>query len=125
MVTRQEHLKKKLEGERDRLRKEISDLELQAPAYGQPEVGDAYGNHIADVATDTFEQEKTAALESHLRGTLSAVEDALHKIEAGTYGLCEICGAKISEARLEALPHARLCIDCKARQERETQRRRG
>lgn len=123
MVTQLESIKKRLEDERDRLRQEISHLERVGPTYGQPEVGDAYGNHIADVATDTFEQEKTVALESHLRGTLNAVEDALRRLERGTYGLCEVCGRQISDARLEALPYATLCIECKTRQEKEAQRR--
>ena len=44
--------------------------------------------------------------------TLTEVEDALEKFDAGTYGLCEICGAPIPEARLEAKPAARQCMDC-------------
>ncbi|MCL5961255.1 MAG: TraR/DksA family transcriptional regulator [Chloroflexi bacterium] len=124
MVTQMESLKKRLEQERDRLRREISDLEGQIPdrSRGQSE-GDTYGNHLADEASDTFEQEKMAALEAHLRGTLSSVEYALHKLETGAYGVCERCGRPITEARLEALPMATLCIDCKAREEKETQRR--
>jgi DnaK suppressor protein len=51
---------------------------------------------------------------------LKDIEDALDKIESGTYGICEECGKPISEARLKALPTARLCITCKGeREERE------
>ncbi len=128
MVTRSDNvrkqLRKRLEDERDRLRKELSDLQDQIPdrSRGQSE-GDTYGNHLADEASDTFEQEKMAAIEAHLRGTLDSVESALHKFETGSYGTCERCGREISQDRLEALPIAALCIDCKVRQEKETQRR--
>ena len=44
--------------------------------------------------------------------TLREIEDALSKFDAGTYGRCESCGNQIAEARLEAMPAARLCIDC-------------
>jgi RNA polymerase-binding transcription factor DksA len=74
-----------------------------------------YGNHMADDATEAFEQAKDLSVRTRLEGTLIDVEDALHKFELGTYGICERCDIKIDWARLEAKPEARLCIKCKQR----------
>ncbi|MGH9037439.1 MAG: TraR/DksA family transcriptional regulator [Acidimicrobiia bacterium] len=49
---------------------------------------------------------------------MEEVDRALGRMDAGTYGICERCGKRISVARLEALPYAALCIDCKSREER-------
>jgi RNA polymerase-binding transcription factor DksA len=76
-----------------------------------------YSNHIADDATDAFEQTVGVALRRKVESTLEEVERALAKFDDGTYGLCEVCGARIDRARLEVLPYARLCLDCQARQE--------
>ena len=62
--------------------------------------------------------EKRVALESHKRDTLAQVERTLQKLDDGTYGLCDNCGQPINPARLEALPHANLCVNCKALHER-------
>jgi len=45
------------------------------------------------------------------------IDEALRRIQEGTYGKCQSCGKQISAARLEAVPHARLCIECKAKEE--------
>lgn len=76
---------------------------------------DDYG----DVAAETFEREKGFALETSVQGMLRMVEDALRKLDAGTYGVCERCGQPIDIERLRALPFARLCIRCKTEEERE------
>jgi RNA polymerase-binding transcription factor DksA len=76
-----------------------------------------HSNHIADDATDAFEQTVGVALQRKIEATLEEVAQALAKFDDGTYGLCEACGARIDRARLEALPHARYCMDCQARQE--------
>jgi len=76
-----------------------------------------YSNHMADDATDAFDQAVDAALKLKVRDSLEEVDLALAKFEKGTYGLCEACGARIDRARLEALPQARYCIDCQARHE--------
>jgi len=76
-----------------------------------------YSNHMADDATEAFEQAVGVALQRKIEATLEEVERALAKFENGTYGLCEACGARIDRARLEVLPHAVYCLDCQARQE--------
>lgn len=74
--------------------------------------------HMADLGSDNFEQEFTLSLMETEEGTLGAIESALERIEEGTYGLCEECEAKIPKARLNAIPHAPLCVKCAAGQER-------
>ncbi|MBI4322498.1 MAG: TraR/DksA C4-type zinc finger protein [Chloroflexi bacterium] len=120
-----ETLKKRLEEERDRLKRDIEGLERQSStSAGPPSERDAYGNHLADEASsDTFEQEKLLALEAHMRGLLSSVEHALQKFGTSAYGRCERCGRDIGIERLQALPYAPLCIECKSKQEKESQRR--
>ena len=76
-----------------------------------------YSNHIADDATDAFEQTVGVALQRKIEASLEEVAQALARLEYGTFGLCEGCGARIDRARLEALPHARYCMDCQSRQE--------
>lgn len=71
-----------------------------------------YGNHMADDATEVFEQAKDMALLRHLENVLNEVNSASEKIVAGTYGICEACKQKIDEERLRILPHARMCMDC-------------
>jgi DnaK suppressor protein len=75
-------------------------------------------NHMADVATDTFDRELDYSLEENSEQVLHAIDDALERIAAGTYGICQSCGQQIAEERLEAIPYAKLCIDCKRREER-------
>jgi RNA polymerase-binding protein DksA len=75
-------------------------------------------NHMADVATDTFDRELDYSLEENSEQMLHAIDEALGRIAAGTYGICANCGRQIAEERLEAIPYARLCIDCKRREER-------
>jgi len=76
-----------------------------------------YSNHMADDATDAFDQAVGVALKRKVEASLEEVERALAKFEDGTYGICEACGARIDRARLEVLPQAMYCLECQARQE--------
>jgi RNA polymerase-binding protein DksA len=75
-------------------------------------------NHLGDVATATFDREMASTLEENSSHVLAEINEALARIENGTYGLCGRCGKPIGEERLEALPWATLCIEDKRRQER-------
>ena len=90
------------------------------PGSGQHWERSGYGDHQADDATEVFEREKELGLEQTIKAHLDQVEHALSRIEAGTYGECESCGKPIAKARLDALPEATLCIDCKAQEEAKT-----
>jgi DnaK suppressor protein len=67
--------------------------------------------HMADLGTDNFEQEFSLELMDSERRLLVEIEDALHRIETGTYGICEGTGKPISKARLEAQPWARYSVE--------------
>jgi DnaK suppressor protein len=77
-----------------------------------------YSIHLADLATDSYDREFTLSLASREQRALNDVDAALAKIDSGEYGSCEQCGHPIGEARLLAVPHARLCLQCKERQEK-------
>lgn len=78
-----------------------------------------YSFHMADQGTDAQEREK-AFLFAHREGRyLDHLERALERIENGKYGHCVECGELISKARLEAVPHARMCIACKSSEENQ------
>jgi len=75
-------------------------------------------NHLADTATVTLDREIDYTLEENSEHVLKAIDRALAKIEAGTFGICETCGQPIAAERLLAIPYATQCIDCKRREER-------
>lgn len=127
MIGTRDGLKQRLEEEQARLRREINQLSVasQVIAAGSASESGGYGNHMADDASETFELEKNLAIEKNLRSLLAKIGRALHKWETGSYGFCDECSLPIPEERLEALPHATLCIACKSRQEKDGRNGRG
>jgi len=116
-------LRKMLEQERDRLMAELEAMEEHAPEVEEQvgmDIGGGYDEDLADVASSTFEREKSVALESSVQHTLTQVEEALQRIEDGTYGRCLRCGNPIDFARLKVLPYATLCIRCKELEEKSS-----
>jgi len=75
-------------------------------------------NHPADDATSTYDRELDATLEGNEERAIEAIDAALKRIEAGTYGICSKCGEPIGAERLEAVPWTTQCIDCKRKEER-------
>lgn len=73
--------------------------------------------HMADVASDNFEKELNLDFIQMESAELRNVDEALARIEQGTFGACESCGKPISKTRLRAVPHAQLCIECKREEE--------
>jgi DnaK suppressor protein len=102
-------LRRRLEVERERFLEELKATALVAERRERGPYGE-YG----ELATEIAEVEKGLILEKRIREQLAEVERALDKFEQGTYGLCDNCGQPIDTARLEALPHANLCLSCKA-----------
>jgi YteA family regulatory protein len=72
----------------------------------------SYDNHPADDATETYERGLDRGLRDNTITILKKIEDALSKIEAGKYGVCQNCGKEISKDRLEAVPYASFCKHC-------------
>jgi RNA polymerase-binding transcription factor len=93
-----------LEAEATRLRAEIGE-----PIEGPGQM--TYGSQAA-AATHVFEQQRDLALRERERTQLRQVEEALERLEAGTYGACRNCGRPIVKERLEAIPWAQTCIEC-------------
>ncbi len=114
--------RRRLQDERARVMAAIQFLHDENPGSIEDETGEinASGadNHLADTATVTYDRELDHGLEEGAEEVLAKIEAALARIEDGTYGICRSCGKPIAEERLEAMPWATLCIDCKRREER-------
>lgn len=77
----------------------------------------SYSYHMADLGTDAMEREKTFLFASKSGRLLYHIDEALRRIRNKTYGKCVECGEPISADRLNAVPHARMCIKCKEAEE--------
>ena len=134
-----ESFKTRLLEERERTQKAIAYLHEENRGTTEDEARELSGgsdNHLADIATHTYDRELDSTLEeseevhvAHIDAALARIEEseeahlsyveaALKRIDAGTYGICENCGRPIQPARLEAMPWLTLCIDCKRLAER-------
>lgn len=108
-------LRSQLESEQERLNRELEQLKAAIRPADERREGSPFGKREEE-ATEAMELETRLELERRLRDQIANVERALVKFEQGTYGLCDICGEPIDPARLEALPQASLCLNCKANQ---------
>jgi RNA polymerase-binding protein DksA len=109
-----------LRGQRDEVRAEVSsiqDTNLHRSLRDDSGEISGYSTHMADMASD----EEALAMNLRILATeeniLEQLDQAIDKIERGTYGTCESCRKPIGKARLTALPFARLCIDCRQHKE--------
>jgi RNA polymerase-binding protein DksA len=102
-----------LESEHKRLTEELAQLHTTASSTDERREGSPFGKREEE-ATETLELEKRLTLENRIRQELAGIEHALDKFEKSTYGLCDNCGQPIDPERLEALPQANLCLNCKA-----------
>jgi RNA polymerase-binding protein DksA len=80
--------------------------------------GDGPEGHPSDTASETLDRGVELSLEDNADHLLEAIDSALARVEAGSYGMCERCGHAIAHERLEALPWATKCIECKRLEER-------
>jgi len=103
------------------LRREVSgDIsDLEADAFSTD--GDRLSvDNPADIGSESFAQEFSLELLQRDEATLAEIDEALERVKVGTFGLCEGCEEIIPKARLNAVPHARFCVNC----QRKTERRR-
>jgi RNA polymerase-binding protein DksA len=77
-----------------------------------------YTYHMADVASDNYDREFSLGLASGERKSLYELDDALKRIEEGTFGICDDCKGQITKIRLKAVPSAKLCIKCQQKREK-------
>ncbi len=111
-----------LEAERERLsavRAGFDDEGLETSESDSVSELSAIDQHPADLGTETFEREKDVSIIEQVESELADVEYALQRLDEGTYGLCEACGKPIGDARLDAMPAARLCVDDQVQAERQ------
>src|SRR6266550_8596624 len=78
----------------------------------------AFGMHQADAGSDAYDRDFALSLLSQEQDALYEIDQALRRIELGTYGVCEMSGKPIAHARLEALPFARLTVECQSQIEK-------
>jgi RNA polymerase-binding protein DksA len=116
-----EHFKKLLLKKRKELMEQmelIKNTEKEATLKEATGDHSSYSYHMADQGTDTMEREKNLFYAQRDGRLLYHIEQALDRIEEGTFGLCHSCKNPISRERLEAVTHARLCIECKSNEEK-------
>lgn len=104
-------LRARLEREREALRAQL--LESGADPDDETNLEVSFDEGFADSAQTTAERARLLSLLEGLRQNLAEVDHALERMDAGTYGTCERCGRDIAAERLEAIPWAMLCIECK------------
>jgi len=90
---------------------------LRARAEGSE--ASAFGMHQADAGSDAYDRDFALSLLSQEQDALYEIDEALKRIELGTYGICELCNKQILHARLEAIPFARFTVDCQSQLEKQ------
>ncbi|GAA1508417.1 hypothetical protein GCM10009730_10530 [Streptomyces albidochromogenes] len=109
---------------RAELEKDVAGLRVEISASEEAvtglmrDSGDGAGHDEADTGTKNISREYELALAASARERLEQTERALERLDAGTYGLCEVCGNPIGKARMQAFPRATLCVEDKQKQER-------
>lgn len=116
------HFEERLLEERERLLEELVQFDerfAEDPGSGSGGGPESYSFHLADEGTDTMEREKKFLFASQEGRRLYEVDGALRRLyrNPDEYGRCQECGTEISRERLEAVPRARLCIECREREE--------
>jgi DnaK suppressor protein len=115
------HLEKRLLEERERALKALGLFDEMTKADRESGDSDlaAYTDHMADQGTEAMEREKAAIFATKEGRYLYRLEEALRRMynDPKSFGLCHTCGQDVGFDRLDALPHARYCIDCKRKEE--------
>ena len=116
-----EHLERRLQSERDKAIKALGRFGRRTKLDREVMDSDlvSYTDHMADQGTEAMEREKAALFASKEGRYIYRLEEALRRLfsHPDQFGLCQTCGAEVGFTRLDALPHARYCIDCKRQEE--------
>lgn len=108
-----------IEDEKRRVLERLGMIEEEIEGLRSSKTGNqSYSNHMADIGSDAMETEQAFMYASQGTDYLVALDDALRRIENGTYGICDECGGKIPARRLEAYLAATLCVACKSKMEK-------
>jgi RNA polymerase-binding protein DksA len=109
-----EHFKRMLLEKRSEILSNVNEMEDETLKKSRLDAAGDLSSmpiHMADIGSDNFEQEFTLELMDSERKLLKEIDDALRRIELGTYGICEGTGGQIQKARLQAQPWARYCVE--------------
>jgi DnaK suppressor protein len=101
--------------ERAQLVGNVEDLDAEADVKNWRESG--FDDDPADAGSASFERETAQSLSLHARNLLAQIDDALRRLDEGTFGDCVTCGLRIELERLEVLPYTTQCMDCRRREE--------
>jgi DnaK suppressor protein len=112
-----------IESQRIALQEILSRLGQSDMESGSQDKPNRFGNHMADVASDSQLFETQLVQSGMEMDRLRQIDDALERLSSRRYGICERCGANIRYERLRAKPFARYCIVCREHFERESMRR--
>ena len=118
-------LRANLLAKRDHVSAELERLAQELASFGveqELEAG-ALSNHLADDGSNVQSQEQILRFSADLSGVKTQIEEALERLENGTYGTCQRCGKPINPERLEAFPYVAYCIECQSIIERQGQSR--
>src|SRR5438552_1684982 len=112
------------------LRQHLLDLktkllgEMESESKAERESNKDEGMDTYDLASEERDREINFILSDRGRNKVKHIDDALQRMDEGSYGMCDSCGLEIGEERLEAMPFTRLCRDCQQEQEREAKSQR-
>jgi DnaK suppressor protein len=126
MLTKKQlaHIEVRLMDERARAQKALGlfDQIGRADRESSDSALSSYTDHMADQGTEAMEREKAALFATKEGRYLYRIEEALRRLyhDPKTFGTCHTCEAEVGYERLDALPHARYCIDCKTKEEGES-----
>ena len=111
--------------ERARLAAEIKSIAHDTSTSPREASGDlsGYTIHMADMAADTYERELSMNIVSSEQETLYQIDDALKRLDDGSFGVCLQCSQPITMSRLKAVPYASLCINCQRLKEQQKNKR--
>ena len=110
--------------ERAKLAEEIKQIARDASTSPRDASGDlsAYTVHLADMAADTYDRELSMNIASSEQEMLYQIDDALKRLDDGSYGVCQQCNHPIAMSRLKAVPYASMCIECQRSKEKKSKR---
>jgi DnaK suppressor protein len=114
-ATRLRSFRERLVAERTQLLGQVEDLDAEADVKNWREGG--FDDDPADAGSASFERETAQSLSLHARGLLSQIDDALRRLDDGSFGVCVSCDRRIDFERLDAIPYSTQCMECRRRQE--------
>ncbi len=115
----QEHHRRIILEKREQVLKELN-RELNERVNQGSELKLSLGSDLGDLSTLSLESDLSVSLATRYSNMLKQIDQALERVEEGSYGLCEDCGEKIDHRRLKILPFSPYCVSCQTRMEKES-----